>query len=171
MVAPLPPPPTVPPIVPIPGDAIIAVGDSVLLGARGMVRNQFPNILINAEVGRQFNVLPGLIPALANVGALRPNVIVHLGTNGPPTEADLTKILDALAGSTRVVLVTTREPRSWQDLSNQRLAAAAAGRPNVRLVDWFAVSEGHPEYFVADGVHLTQLGAQAYAVALATAFR
>ena len=136
-----------------------------------MVRNQFPNILINAEVGRQFNVLPGLIPALANVGALRPNVIVHLGTNGPPTEADLTKILDALAGANKVVLVTTREPRSWQDLTNQRLGAAAVGRPNVAVVDWFAASEGHPEYFVADGVHLTQLGAQAYAVALASAFR
>ena len=174
VVAPPPPPPTVPPppaIVPIAGDAIIAVGDSVLLGARGMVRNQFPNILINAEVGRQFNVLPGLIPALANVGALRPNVIVHLGTNGPPSEADLTHILDALSGATKVVLVTTREPRSWQDLTNARLGVAAMGRPNVALVDWFAASEGHPEYFVADGVHLTQIGAQAYAVALASAFR
>jgi peptidoglycan/LPS O-acetylase OafA/YrhL len=174
VVVPLPPPPTVPPppaIVPIPGNAIIAVGDSVLLGARGMVRNQFPNILINAEVGRQFNVLPGLIPALANVGALRPNVIVHLGTNGPPTDGDLGKILDALAGANKVVLVTTREPRSWQDLTNQRLGAAAMGRSNVAVVDWYLASEGHPEYFVADGVHLTQVGAQAYAVALASAFR
>ena len=42
---------------------MIAIGDSALLGAWGMVRNQFPNILINAEVGRQFNVLPGLLPA------------------------------------------------------------------------------------------------------------
>jgi hypothetical protein len=69
------------------------------------------------------------------------------------------------------VLVTTREPRSWQDLTNQRLGAAAVGRPNVALVDWHAASEGHPEYFVADGVHLTPVGAQAYAVALASAFR
>ncbi len=71
----------------------------------------------------------------------------------------------------KVVLVTTREPRSWQDLTNARLAAAAVGRPNVALVDWYHASEGHPEYFVADGVHLTPLGAQAYAVALASAFR
>ena len=173
-VAPAPPAPTIPSppaIVPIPGDAMIAVGDSVLLGARGMVRNQFPNILINAEVGRQFNVLPGLIPALANVGALRPNVIVHLGTNGPPSEGDLTKILDALAGANKVVLVTTREPRSWEQLTNQRLGVAAVGRANVAVVDWYAASEGHPEYFVADGVHLTEIGAQAYAVALASAFR
>jgi hypothetical protein len=160
-----------PPIVPISGAAMIAVGDSVLLGARGMVRNQFPGILINAEVGRQFNTLPGLLPALANIGALRPIVIVHLGTNGPPTEGDLTRILDTLAPSQKVVLVTTREPRSWQDLSNQRLAAAAVGRANVAVVDWHGLSDGHPEYFVQDGVHLTSTGAQAYAEALASAFR
>ena len=70
-----------------------------------------------------------------------------------------------------MVLVTTREPRSWQDLSNQRLAAAAAGHPNVRIADWYAASAGHPEYFVSDGVHLTQAGGQAYVATLAAAVR
>ena len=168
------PPPTVaplPPIVPVPGDPLVAVGDSVLLGARGWVRQQFPGVLINAVVGRQFNTLPSLIYELQAAGELRPEVIIDLGTNGPPTDADLARVLGALAGAQRVVLVTTREPRSWQDLSNQRLAAAAAGHPNVRVADWYAASAGHPEYFVSDGVHLTQAGGQAYAETLATAIR
>jgi len=166
-----PPPPTLPPIVPIPGQEITAIGDSVLLGSRHWVNQQFPGVLINAEVGRQFNLLPSLLPQLRDYGALRPIVIVHLGTNGPPTEGDLTKILDALAGARRVVLVTTRDPRAWQDDANARLAAAAVGRPNVVVVDWHALSEGHPEWYVKDGVHLTQEGGQAYAEALATGVR
>ena len=123
------PPPTLPPIVPIPGQEITAIGDSVLLGSRHWVNQQFPGVLINAEVGRQFNVLPGLLPALRDYGALRPIVIVHLGTNGPPTDGDLKKILDGLAGARHVVLVTTHDPRSWQDDANARIISAATGAP------------------------------------------
>ncbi len=164
-------PPPLPPIVPVPGGQLVAVGDSVLLGARGWVGQQFPGVLINAAVGRQFNTLPALLGELQAAGDLRPQVIVDLGTNGPPTDADLARVLGALAGAQKVVLVTTREPRSWQDVSNQRLTAAAAGHPNVVIADWYAASAGHPEYFVSDGVHLTEAGGQAYAETLAAALR
>jgi peptidoglycan/LPS O-acetylase OafA/YrhL len=170
-----PPPVTapapLPPLVPVPGDQLVAVGDSVLLGSRGWVRQQFPGVIINAVVGRQFETLPSLLSELQAAGELRPQVIIDLGTNGPPTEADLARVLGALAGAQKVVLVTTREPRSWQDVSNQRLVAAAAGHPNVVIADWYAASAGHPEYFVSDGVHLTQAGGQAYAETLAAALR
>jgi peptidoglycan/LPS O-acetylase OafA/YrhL len=153
------------------GASTIAIGDSVLLGARSAVRNQLPGITVNADVGRQFNVLSWLIPVLRNSGDLRPNVVINLGTNGPPTENDLRKALDNLADARRVVLVTTREPRSWQDLTNDRIRAAAEGRSNVVVADWFAMSAGHPEFFVSDGVHLTVAGADAYAMTIATALR
>ncbi len=169
-----PPPvtaPPLPPIVPVPGDQLLAVGDSVLLGARGWVRQQFPGLLLNAVVGRQFETLPSLLSELQAAGELRPEVIIDLGTNGPPTDADLARVLGALAGAQKVVLVTTREPRSWQDVANQRLMAAVAGHPNVVIADWYAASAGHPEYFVSDGVHLTQAGGQAYAETLAAALR
>ena len=150
------------------GASTIAIGDSVLLGARSAVRTALPGIAVNAEVGRQFNVLPWLVPQLSQLGTLRPNVVIHLGTNGPPTESDLNKVLDSLAGVRRVVLVNTSVDRSWQDTTNSRIAAAAAGRPNVVVGDWHAVSAGHPEYFVSDGVHLTKEGAAAYAATIAS---
>jgi len=102
---------------------------------------------------------------------MRPFVIIDLGTNGPPNPSDLTKVLDMLKGAHRVVLVTTREPRSWQDLSNQRILAAVAGHPNVVIADWHKASAGHPDYFVSDGVHLTERGGQAYVEVLAAAIR
>ena len=39
------------------------------------------------------------------------------------------------------------------------------------IADWFAVSAGHPEFFVEDGVHLTVAGADAYSMTLAAALR
>ena len=151
----------------MPGNEVTAIGDSVLLGARHWVGQQFPGVLINAEVSRQFHVLPELLDGLQAMGALRPVVIIHLGTNGPPADRDLNAVLDHLAGARRVVLVTTHDGLAFQDEANARLTAAAAGRPNVRIVDWYGLAAGHPEWFVKDGVHLTQLGGQAYAQALA----
>jgi peptidoglycan/LPS O-acetylase OafA/YrhL len=153
------------------GASTIAIGDSVLLGARSSVRNQLPGITVNADVGRQFNVLSWLIPVLRKSGDITSNVIIHLGTNGPPTEGDLKKALDNLSDVKRVVLVTTREPRSWQDLTNDRIRASVEGRSNVVVADWFAMSAGHPEFFVEDGVHLTVAGADAYSMNIAAALR
>jgi peptidoglycan/LPS O-acetylase OafA/YrhL len=161
---------TVPPVQGI-GASTIAIGDSVLLGACSAVRNQLPGITVNADVGRQFNVLSWLIPVLRDSGDLRPTVVINLGTNGPPTESDLRKALDNLADVRRVVLVTIRAPRGWQDLTNDRIRAAAEGRSNVVVADWYSMSAGHPEFFVTDGVHLTVAGADAYAMTLASAVR
>jgi hypothetical protein len=33
---------------------------------------------------------------------------------------------------------------------------------NVKIVDWAKVSEGHPEYFAPDGVHLVPTGVAIY---------
>jgi lysophospholipase L1-like esterase len=38
------------------------------------------------------------------------------------------------------------------------------------LVDWYAASAGHPEYFW-DGLHLTPQGARAYADTIAAAYK
>lgn len=158
-----------PAVTPILGASVTAIGDSVLLGARSAVRSALPGLAINAEVSRQFNVLSWLLPTLANAGSLRSRVVINLGTNGPPTDKNLKAAFDALAGQQRVVIMTIRAPRSWQDVTNERIWNAAAGRPNVVVADWYSVSEGHPEYFVSDGIHLSTPGAEAFAATMASA--
>jgi len=37
---------------------------------------------------------------------------------------------------------------------------------DAALVDWLAISKDHPEYFVKDGFHLTDVGQEAYAGAI-----
>ena len=34
------------------------------------------------------------------------------------------------------------------------------------LIDWAAISHGHPEYFAPDGVHLVPTGVQVYVEAI-----
>ncbi len=164
-----------PPIVPVDGTHVIAIGDSVLLGSRGwMLGQQFPGVVINAEVGRQFCDPATLINEIkAYNGDLRPFVIIDLGTNGPPDPGRPGEGArpSCPKSAPQVVFVTTREPRSWQDLQPAHGRAAAAGHPNVFIAYWQAASGGHPDYFVSDGVHLTEQGGQAYVETLAAAIR
>jgi hypothetical protein len=36
----------------------------------------------------------------------------------------------------------------------------------VKIVDWNAISQGHPEYFAPDGVHLVPTGISVYVDAI-----
>jgi lysophospholipase L1-like esterase len=94
-------------------------------------------------------------------------VIIELGTNGPFTEAQMVSLLNSLGPVQQIVLVNTRVPRPWQGVVNSTLAEIARTFPHTTLVNWYAASADHNNYFWPDGVHLNPIGAQAYAVLLA----
>ena len=50
---------------------------------------------------------------------------------------------------------------------NEKLKEAASSYKNVVLVDWYSASAGNKAYFEPDGVHLTKIGAEAYAALVA----
>ena len=91
------------------------------------------------------------------------------------SEASQEGYLDALLGELRdvpeVVLVTVqlRGGRSWEGQANGEITAARSRWPNVRVADWKAASDPHPEYTGEDGIHLSSSGAQAYAATIAAA--
>jgi hypothetical protein len=149
---------------PVPGGAT-AIGDSVMLGAHGALARWFGGTIhVDAIVSRQFATVDDTAGELAARGLLRPNVVVAVGTNGTVTAADFDRAMAAMAGATRVVFLTTRVPRSWQDASNAQIRAGVArhgGR--AVLADWHAHSARHRDWFARDGFHLTGSGATAYA--------
>ncbi|HET8971505.1 MAG TPA: acyltransferase family protein [Candidatus Nanopelagicales bacterium] len=151
------------------GDPVTAVGDSVLLGAHYAVERVLPEVTIDAAVSRQFGSVAARILARQKAGRLAPVLVIHTGTNGEIPADQLAALLDELSEETRVVLVNTHVPRPWGDDSNAALAAAAQKYPNVVLADWAGASDGHREYFVEDGVHLTQPGGRAYSAVIAQA--
>ena len=75
----------------------------------------------------------------------------------------------AAAAGKRVLLVTVRLTRSWMAETNAVLTAAPSRHPSVTVVDWFALSEGRPEWFLSDGTHLTKPGAAAYTALIGSA--
>jgi peptidoglycan/LPS O-acetylase OafA/YrhL len=155
--APLPPGPP-------PGSvSVTAIGDSVMLSAAGPLKARLgPSGSIDAKVSRQFREGVDIVASLRQQGQLAPVVVVHLGTNGPPTPGDVDAMMGA-AGTSRVLLLTVRVNRDWSDETNAVLAAAPTRHPTAVLVDWSAHSSGHGDWFHSDGTHLTTRGAEAYA--------
>lgn len=136
-------------------------GDSVILGIRNSLTEQFPVGLINARIGRQADELLDVIVKDKTSAPVGP-VVLNLGNNGALTEAQVVAIFDALIDSERVIVVNTAVPRGWRDSNNQLMADIAALYSNIFIADWNTASADHPEYFAPDGVHLIEEGVTAY---------
>ncbi|HZK87402.1 MAG TPA: acetyltransferase, partial [Syntrophomonas sp.] len=151
------------------GKGVTAIGDSVMVEVGPELKKLFPDIVVDGKIGRQMYQAPQIVKNLKDQGTLGNTVIIELGANGAFTEKQFTDILELLGGDRQIVIINTRVPKPWESVVNQVLAQAAADAPNIKLVDWYSASNGHNEYFYADGVHLKEAGAQAYAALVADA--
>ena len=138
-------------------------GDSVMLGARAAIYDAIPGAKVDAAVSRFPGAFTGRIAKTKNRGRLADVVVIHAGTNGVMPESILRAMLDQLTDRKRVVVVNTAVPRPWRGPDNKVISTVTKDYPNVVVVDWNAAAQGHPEWFVSDGVHLTGAGAQAFA--------
>jgi len=93
-------------------------------------------------------------------------VVFALGNNGVAREDQVRALIDACGPDKKVYLVTTRVPMALQDINNQLFKDVAATYDNVEVIDWYAESAGHDEYFWDDGTHLRPEGAEAYVMML-----
>lgn len=141
---------------------VFALGDSVMLGAARRMQEAFGDIDIDAHTARPFKEGLAMARERRDKGLLGEVVIVHLGNNGPISAAQFGELLDALSGVERVVLVNLRVPRNYEQANNALFRAASAGRSNVVLVDWNAVSVRQPGVLDLDGIHLRSTGVATY---------
>ena len=52
---------------------------------------------------------------------------------------------------------------TFEEESNSKIKKFVEENNHTYLIDWYAASEGHDEYFDADDTHLLSAGAKAYA--------
>ncbi len=136
-------------------------GDSVILGIRTSLNEVAPVSLINARIGRQ---APELLEVMKRDKALAGTspVIFNLGNNGLLKADDVKEIFELVKSQPSAIVVNTAVPRPWRDSNNTLISQIASQYSNVRIIDWNSISDGHPEYFAPDGVHLVPAGVAAY---------
>jgi peptidoglycan/LPS O-acetylase OafA/YrhL len=136
-------------------------GDSVILGIRTSLNEVAPVSLINARIGRQ---APELLEVMKRDKALAgaSPVIFNLGNNGLLSAEVVKEIFELVKSQPSVIVVNTAVPRPWRESNNALVSQIASQYSNVRVIDWNSISNGNPEYFAPDGVHLVPAGVAAY---------
>lgn len=142
----------------------VAIGDSVMLGAKWNLLNRRDFALVDAAVSRQAATGPGILRKLGS--GLAQNVIVHLGTNGSYPIKTCKQLVQSAGPTRKVFLVTIKVPRLWEPVNNKMLRRCDARFPadQVHIVDWnWAASRHAAEWLYDDGAHLRPAGARAFA--------
>jgi len=136
-------------------------GDSVILGIRSTLGENHPIALMNARIGRQApELLDVMIHDKAQVTGS--TVVFDLGNNNALTREQVVAIFDVVKDQPKIIVVNTAVPRPWREGNNALLADVARNYSRVTIVDWNSISQGHPEYFAPDGVHLVPTGVAVY---------
>ena len=166
-------PPPAPAAVTVPLMPIkpLALGDSVMLGAKG--RLEAAGIRVDAGEARRFGKAEGLIDRYRASGQLGEVVVLALGGNDNLSARLIDIILGKLTDVDHVIVVTPQVNGLPKEARNHRLLLAAKDRfPNVTILDWQrlaqsklryywgakGVSSRGRAYFWADRIHLAPAG-------------
>lgn len=145
----------------------IAIGDSVMLGAAEEL--QGAGFAVDAEESRAFARAVDIVQALSDNGQLPEELVVHLGTNGPINESEMTQMLDLAATVPRVLLVQNDVPRDYEASNNALMVNAASARANVEVLYWDGLaSQCQGDCIYQDGFHLKTPGAEYYTTLITT---
>lgn len=165
---PPPPEPERPVVTPIGPVAVLAIGDSVMLGAAPALYGAIGGLWVDAAVSRHFLTGIAMLRELKTRGQLPDTVIIHLGTNSPFSPAHFDEMMVVLQDVPRVLFVNVRLPHRIEATVNSILLAGVQRWGNAFLVDWHGASDDRPDYFGSDGVHMGAAGATVYAALIAS---
>ena len=132
---------------------MLAIGDSIMLGASNALQAAIPGVAVDAAVSRQFGEAVGLVGFYKEHNVLPNTIVIHLGTNGRATDGAIDQIM-SLVGNDTVYFLTARVPRSWEAEVNDVLHRAAQRHKNLKVLEWRDYAGCHDDWFVGDGFHL-----------------
>ena len=147
----------------------VCIGDSVMLGSSGRIRELLPACYVDAEVSRYVGGGLDAAKAFEAQGRLGNLVVIALGTNGPIAgyeryEVQTRQLLDYLGNSRHIFWVNVYCPHlTWQETNNNYIKKMAAEHGNVHEVDWYGLISQHPEWLTEDGIHPNSEGRVQYA--------
>lgn len=137
---------------------LVGIGDSVMLGAIPNIQNKFPNSYFDARVSRTAWEVKPILEKLKNNNLLGNPIVINLGTNGDCTKECKNEIMNELKDK-KVFWINTV---NYQNV-NEELLKLQNEHDNLTIIDWYTASKGKNDYFIYDGIHLTEIGKNAYA--------
>ncbi|MDO4848153.1 MAG: acyltransferase family protein [Coriobacteriia bacterium] len=141
---------------------VTLVGDSVPEDASAEFYEIFPNGYMDAKIGRQMTDGVEAYEQCKEAGHEGDVVVWSIADNGWINEDQVRALIEAVDSSKKVYFLTCRCPDAWQDSNNEIIRRVVPQYENAAVVDWYAESEGHDDWFWNDGEHVRPEGADAY---------
>ena len=142
---------------------MLLIGDSIALDATDDFYTVFPNSISDAAVSRYTTESYDIYDYYVNDQNWNGDgVIFALGANGLLYDS-LPTLRERMGSELPLFIITARAPyTSWEESNNAEMRDFVNNTDNTYLIDWYAASEGHPEYFADDETHLNKTGAKAF---------
>ena len=154
------------------GGRVLAIGDSVMLGATSALRSVIPGIYVDAAGSRGADAAAGIIASYKARGTAADVYVIGLITNYRAiSAATWQNVVNAGGADKKYILVTgycgnslCGDPLTNRATQNNSIYNFAATHSNVYVADWWSYVKDNPgAYFYEDHTHLAPNGRTAYA--------
>ena len=143
---------------------LLLIGDSIAVDVTDDFYEIFPNSVSDTKIGRITSLGKQVLDSYIDEKKWEGEGVIFASLSNSPINGELEAIREKIGKDMPLFLTTVRIPHeTFEDESNSKIKKFVEENDHTYLIDWYAASEGHDEYFDADDTHLLPAGAKAYA--------
>ena len=143
---------------------LLLIGDSIAVDVTDDFYEMFPNSVSDTKIGRITSLGKQVLDSYIDEKKWEGEGVIFASLSNSPINGELEAIREKIGKDMPLFLTTVRIPHdTFEEESNSKIKKFVEENNHTYLIDWYAASEGHDEYFDADDTHLLSAGAKAYA--------
>ena len=143
---------------------LLLIGDSIAVDVTDDFYEMFPNSVSDTKIGRITSLGKQVLDSYIDEKKWEGEGVIFASLSDSPINGELEDIREKIGKDMPLFLTTVRIPHeTFEEESNSKIKKFVEENDHTYLIDWYAASEGHDEYFDADDTHLLPAGAKAYA--------
>ena len=142
---------------------LLLIGDSIAVDVTDDFYKIFPNSVSDTKIGRITSLGKQVLDSYIDEKKWEGEGVIFASLSNSPINGELEDIREKIGKDMPLFLTTVRIPHdTFEEESNSKIKKFVEENNHTYLIDWYAASEGHDEYFDADDTHLLSAGAKAY---------
>lgn len=143
---------------------LLLIGDSIAVDVTDDFYEIFPNSVSDTKIGRITSLGKQVLDSYIDEKKWEGEGVIFASLSNSPINGELEDIREKIGKDMPLFLTTVRIPHdTFEEESNSKIKKFVEENDHTYLIDWYAASEGHDEYFDANDTHLLPAGAKAYA--------
>ena len=143
---------------------LLLIGDSIAVDVTDDFYEMFPNSVSDTKIGRITSLGKQVLDSYIDEKKWEGEGVIFASLSNSPINGELEAIREKIGKDMPLFLTTVRIPHdTFEEESNSKIKKFVEENDHTYLIDWYAASKGHDEYFDADDTHLLSAGAKAYA--------